>query len=91
MGLFTSTRRLMCVRLLTASTPPHLHTSAWTMRLHRETPESKRRIHNLLSVSGVLDQLTLLRPRAATLEECERCGTGEVVDRRSQLFVGFEA
>lgn len=39
---------------------------------HWESPESKRRLHNLLAVSGLLEQLTLLKPRKATKQEIMR-------------------
>ena len=38
----------------------------------RECPETKRRLHNLLAASGLLDQLVTIKPRAATLEEVAR-------------------
>jgi hypothetical protein len=41
---------------------------------HWEHPETKRRFHNLLSVSGVLDELHHLRPKSATMEQLTRCG-----------------
>ncbi|KAG1671192.1 hypothetical protein FOA52_010128 [Chlamydomonas sp. UWO 241] len=39
---------------------------------HWESPETKRRMYNLLAVSGMLDQLAVVKPRAATMEECGR-------------------
>ena len=39
---------------------------------HWEHPETKRRLHNLLAVSGLLDQLHPLKPRKATYEEITR-------------------
>ena len=33
---------------------------------HAENPSTKRRFRNLLEVSGLLDRLTPVRPRAAT-------------------------
>ncbi|GMF21703.1 unnamed protein product [Phytophthora fragariaefolia] len=56
---------------------------------HWEAPETKRRFHSLLAVSGLLDHLELLKPRVATnaqlervhsrqyLEELERASTRE--------------
>jgi acetoin utilization deacetylase AcuC-like enzyme len=42
---------------------------------HAENPETKRRIRNLLEVSGLLDRLTLIKPRAATEAEILRFHT----------------
>ena len=39
---------------------------------HVEHSETKRRLHNLLAVSGLLDALTVVPARAATLEELAR-------------------
>lgn len=46
-----------------------------------ENPATKRRLHNLLAVSGVLDQLTTVRARRATEEEILRFHTKEYHDR----------
>ena len=40
--------------------------------VHAENPETKRRFRNLVEVSGLLDQLTVLRPRAASEDEIAR-------------------
>ena len=48
---------------------------------HPESPESKRRLRNLLEVSGVLDQLTLLKATPATVEQVQRFHTPDYVDR----------
>ncbi len=48
---------------------------------HLENAEGKRRIRNLLEVSGLLDQLVTLKPRAATEDEILRLHTSEYVDR----------
>lgn len=48
---------------------------------HIESPDSKRRIRNLLEVSGLLDRLVLLKPRAATQDELLRLHTPEYVER----------
>jgi acetoin utilization deacetylase AcuC-like enzyme len=48
---------------------------------HVESPAAKRRIRNLLDVSGVLAQLTPIEPRAATVEELERFHTPAYVAR----------
>jgi acetoin utilization deacetylase AcuC-like enzyme len=39
---------------------------------HVEHPETKRRLHNLLAVSGLLDRLTPIKPRPATERELAR-------------------
>src|SRR2546428_13332467 len=64
-------------------------TSAWVMPAglsvqplaHIESAEGKRRIKNLVEVSGLLDHLLLLKPRAATEEEVLRLHTPEYVAR----------
>jgi len=48
---------------------------------HLENAEGKRRIRNLLEVSGLLEHLLLLKPRAATDDEILRLHTREYVDR----------
>jgi acetoin utilization deacetylase AcuC-like enzyme len=47
---------------------------------HAENPEPKRRLHNLLEFSGVLDTLDTVDPRPATREEIERFHTADYVD-----------
>ena len=44
-------------------------------------PEPKRRVRNLLEVSGVLAQLTPIAARPATVEELRRVHTGAYVER----------
>ena len=44
---------------------------------HAEHPETKRRIRNLLEVSGLLDQLQPLTPAPATEEQVLRFHTPE--------------
>jgi len=64
-------------------------TSAWVMPAglsvqpfaHIESAEGKRRIKNLVEVSGLLDHLVLLKPRSATEEEILRLHTPEYVAR----------
>jgi acetoin utilization deacetylase AcuC-like enzyme len=46
-----------------------------------EGPEPKRRTHNLLEVTGVLDELTRIRARPATKEEVGRVHTAGYIDR----------
>jgi acetoin utilization deacetylase AcuC-like enzyme len=48
---------------------------------HIENAEGKRRIHNLVEVSGLIDHLVQLRPRMATEDEVLRLHTSEYVDR----------
>jgi acetoin utilization deacetylase AcuC-like enzyme len=49
--------------------------------LHVESPAAKRRIRNLLEVSGVLAELVPVGPRAASREELLRFHTAAYVDR----------
>ena len=64
-------------------------TSAWVMPAglsvqpfaHIESAEGKRRIKNLVEVSGLVDHLLLLKPRAATEEQILRLHTPEYVAR----------
>lgn len=46
---------------------------------HPEHVETKRRLHNLVSVSGLLDQLHVLKPRPATESELLRAHTPDYV------------
>lgn len=48
---------------------------------HAENPETKRRFKNLLEVSGLLDQLTLIKPRKATMDEILRVHTPDYIAR----------
>jgi acetoin utilization deacetylase AcuC-like enzyme len=48
---------------------------------HAENPATKRRLRNLLEVSGVLEQLVPLKPRPATEEEILRFHTPEYVEK----------
>ena len=45
-----------------------------------QSAESKRRLRNLMEVAGILDDLSPVRPRAATREELLRVHTPEYVD-----------
>jgi acetoin utilization deacetylase AcuC-like enzyme len=42
---------------------------------HAENPETKRRLRNLMEVSGILDYLVPIKPRPATVEELLRVHT----------------
>lgn len=50
-----------------------------------ESPESKRRFRNLLDRSGLLERLTQLRPRPATVAEIARFHTPEYISRIEEL------
>eukprot|EP01116_Phalansterium_solitarium_P005927 TRINITY_DN1821_c0_g1_i1.p1 TRINITY_DN1821_c0_g1~~TRINITY_DN1821_c0_g1_i1.p1 ORF type:complete len:399 (-),score=106.79 TRINITY_DN1821_c0_g1_i1:135-1331(-) len=60
---------------------------------HIESPETKRRLHNLLAVCGLLDELLPLKPRPATVDDLLRFHTREYVDRVKQMsdFQGGDA
>jgi acetoin utilization deacetylase AcuC-like enzyme len=60
---------------------------------HPENPETKRRMRNLLEVSGLLRQLTPLEPREATDEEILRFHTREHLEKIRSLneFLGVDA
>ena len=55
---------------------------------HTENSDTKRRFRNLLDVSGLLDQLTRIDPRPATVEELCRFHTPEYVERIRELSAG---
>lgn len=52
---------------------------------HVENPEPKRRLHNLLDYSGLLETLQSIEPRKATREELLRFHTGDYVDKIKRL------
>jgi len=52
---------------------------------HAESPERIRRIHALIEVSGLEDELVRLRPRFATDGELQRLHTPEYVERVKRL------
>jgi acetoin utilization deacetylase AcuC-like enzyme len=52
---------------------------------HTENSDTKRRMRNLLDVSGLLDQLTRVDPRRATVEELCRFHTEAYVERIREL------
>jgi acetoin utilization deacetylase AcuC-like enzyme len=60
---------------------------------HIESAESKRRIRNLLEVSGLMDHLVQLKPRAATEAELLRLHTKEYIDsiKKMSSELGGEA
>jgi acetoin utilization deacetylase AcuC-like enzyme len=53
--------------------------------VHVESPDTKRRLKNLLDATGLTDRLTLLRPRPATVEELCRVHERAHVDRVAAL------
>jgi len=56
---------------------------------HPESPESKRRFLGLLEVSGLLDELVRIRPRAATTEELTSFHSAEYVSLVKRLSEGI--
>src|SRR2546428_13832192 len=68
-------------------------TGAWVMPAgltvqpfaHIESAEGKRRIRNLLEVSGLIDHLVQLKPRPATEREILRVHTREYVERIKKM------
>ncbi len=62
--------------------PPGLTVQPGT---HAENPETKRRLKNLLEVSGILDQLVRIDPRSATEDEIARFHTREHIARIKQM------
>lgn len=52
---------------------------------HVENPETKRRIRNLLEVSGLLDYLVPIKPRYATEDEVARFHTREHIARIKKM------
>ncbi|KAG7382360.1 hypothetical protein PHYBOEH_010532 [Phytophthora boehmeriae] len=48
---------------------------------HWEAPETKRRLHSLLAVSGLLDQLLVLKPRVATPIDVLRVHSSAYLDQ----------
>ena len=56
---------------------------------HAENPETKRRMKNLLEVSGITDHLSLLKPRRATEDELARFHTRRhIADIREKSAAG---
>ena len=52
---------------------------------HAENPETKRRFRNLLEVSGLLDQLVDIKPRAATEDEIARFHSRDYIQHIKNL------
>ncbi len=55
--------------------------------VHSESPETKRRLRNLMEVSGLLDQLVRIAPRSATEEEVLRFHTADYLSRLKEMSV----
>ncbi|KAE9035055.1 hypothetical protein PR001_g9475 [Phytophthora rubi] len=47
---------------------------------HWESPETKRRFHSLLAVSGLLEKLELVKPQVATIAQLERVHTRQYLE-----------
>ena len=57
---------------------------------HAENPETKRRIRNLIEVSGLLDHLVTLKPRPATEDEIARFHTRmHIADIKAKSDFGY--
>ena len=56
--------------------------------VHVESPDTKRRLKNLLDATGLTDGLTAIRPRPATVEELCRVHGRAHVDRVATLSAG---
>ena len=73
----------------TGSGTVELPTGGWVEPLvHFENPATKKRLKNLLDASGLTDQLTVLRPRPATVEELCRVHDPAYVERVAALSAG---
>ena len=58
----------------------------WVQQIeHWEHPETKRRLHNLVEISGFGDELTRLKPQAANVEQLLRFHTPEYIERVQEL------
>jgi len=55
---------------------------------HAENPETKRRLRNLIEVSGLLDHLIPLKPRYATEAEIGRFHTPDYIARIKEMSAG---
>ncbi|MDG5761786.1 class II histone deacetylase [Natronococcus sp. A-GB1] len=52
---------------------------------HAENPQTKRRLRNILEVSGLLEELESIDARAATQEELRRYHTSEYIDEIREM------
>jgi len=58
----------------------------WTQPVrHFESPETKRRLHNLLDLSGLLDKMVKIEPRKATRIEMMRFHAKEYLDKLQDM------
>ena len=58
--------------------------------IHIENPAAKRRMRNLLDVTGVMDSLTTLRPRPVTMDEVLRIHGAAYIERLQAMSeLGF--
>ena len=73
----------------TGSGASELHSGGWLEPgEHSENPATKRRLKNLLDATGLTDQLLVLPPRPATVEELLRVHTESYIDRIQELSMG---
>ena len=58
----------------------------WVQQIeHWEHPETKRRLHNLVEISGFGDELSRLKPQPANVEQLLRFHTPEYIERVQEL------
>jgi len=57
-----------------------------------ESPESKRRVKNLLEMSGLIDQLRIIKPQPVTTTQLEYFHTSEHINRVKEMSIigGFD-
>lgn len=73
----------------TGSRPAELPRGGWVEpHAHWESPATKRRLKNLLDASGITEQLTVLRPRPATVDELCRVHDRGYVEQVAALSAG---
>ena len=73
----------------TGSGASELPSGGWLEpHVHAESPDTKRRLKNLLDATGLTERLVALPPRAATIEEVCRVHDRSYVDRIAGLSQG---
>jgi acetoin utilization deacetylase AcuC-like enzyme len=73
----------------TGSGTSELPSGGWLEpHVHAESPDTKRRLKNLLDASGLTEQLVALAPRPATVDELCRVHGPEYVGRIRELSAG---
>jgi acetoin utilization deacetylase AcuC-like enzyme len=73
----------------TSGSIAHSTASAWAQPArHYEHPDTKRRLLGLLEVSGLLEQLLRVAPRAATIDELRRFHTQAYIEQVRALSAG---